>query len=105
MCSMGIFLTKKDILRLHKNKYFINSLNSLNFTQRGFFEILFTGKTTCTSKGEESAAAVCVKATVPPKQSTDLEFTLTWDMPIIHFKAKEKFYARFRFQSLCHLKS
>eukprot|EP00105_Crassostrea_gigas_P009539 XP_011424529.1 PREDICTED: non-lysosomal glucosylceramidase-like isoform X1 [Crassostrea gigas] len=58
---------------------------------------LFTipsGKTTCTGKGEESAAAVCVKANVPPKQCKDLEFTLTWDMPIIHFKAKERFYAR-----------
>ncbi|XP_061171988.1 non-lysosomal glucosylceramidase-like [Saccostrea echinata] len=52
------------------------------------------GRNTCTGKGEESAAAVCVQANVPPKQTRDLEFTLTWDMPIIHFKARENFYAR-----------
>lgn len=45
-------------------------------------------------KGHESAAAVCAQTTVPPGGKKEMDFTLTWDMPVVHFKNKEKLYGR-----------
>ncbi|XP_060068872.1 non-lysosomal glucosylceramidase-like [Ylistrum balloti] len=45
-------------------------------------------------KGQESAVAVCSQVTVPPSSKKEMDFTLTWDMPVVHFKNKEKLYGR-----------
>ncbi|KAJ8304380.1 hypothetical protein KUTeg_017963 [Tegillarca granosa] len=52
------------------------------------------GKEAEKGKSLETAAAVCIQTTVPPAEKKDMEFALTWDMPVIHFKSKGKQYAR-----------
>ena len=47
-----------------------------------------------TSPGEEVACAVCAQSTVLPQQTSQVEFSLTWDMPVIHFGGKENVYRR-----------
>ncbi|KAK3608169.1 hypothetical protein CHS0354_034127 [Potamilus streckersoni] len=51
-------------------------------------------KTQRTRKGQETAAAVCIQCNISPKESKTLEFSLTWDMPIIHFRSKGFKYRR-----------
>lgn len=48
----------------------------------------------CIGKGEESVVVVCVKVNFLLKQFKDFEFILIWDMLIIYFKVKERFYVR-----------
>jgi uncharacterized protein (DUF608 family) len=47
-----------------------------------------------TSPGEEVACAVCAQSTILPQQASQVEFSLTWDMPVIHFGSKENVYRR-----------
>ncbi|XP_052099238.1 non-lysosomal glucosylceramidase-like isoform X1 [Mytilus californianus] len=47
-----------------------------------------------TGKGSEIGSAVCLYTTVKPGDKEDLEFTLTWDMPVVHFKARKHKYLR-----------
>ena len=47
-----------------------------------------------TIRGEELAVAVCAKCNVRAQQKGELEFSLTWDMPVIHFGSRETKYCR-----------
>lgn len=47
-----------------------------------------------TGKGSEIGTAVCLSSTVNPGKNRDLEFTLAWDMPVIHFRARKHRYLR-----------
>ncbi|XP_074651855.1 non-lysosomal glucosylceramidase-like [Tubulanus polymorphus] len=47
-----------------------------------------------TRKGKEIATAVCCKCSVAGNSTEDLEFSLTWDMPLIHFHSREVTYKR-----------
>lgn len=68
------------------------------------FDPLVLGRSGVTRKGEELACAVCVKATVSPDGRQNIYFSLTWDMPIIHFGAKGNKYHRSVFiQLICIL--
>jgi len=44
--------------------------------------------------GEELGAAVCAHTVVQSKESAQLEFSLAWDMPVIHFGANEHSHLR-----------
>lgn len=46
-------------------------------------------------KGEEVGVAVCGLRTVKAHSMGEVEMCLTWDMPIIHFGANGKRYARY----------
>ena len=46
-------------------------------------------------KGEELAVAVCAQCTVKANKTSNLEFCLTWDMPVIHFGSKQTKYCRY----------
>ncbi|KAK3097227.1 hypothetical protein FSP39_007733 [Pinctada imbricata] len=52
------------------------------------------GRSHLASRRKDKAAAVCIQTTVPARQSKELKFALTWDMPIVHFKNRENLYAR-----------
>ncbi|XP_013405855.2 non-lysosomal glucosylceramidase-like [Lingula anatina] len=47
-----------------------------------------------TSRGQELATAVCAKCHVKPQSTQQMDFSLTWDMPVIYFGAKEQLYCR-----------
>ena len=48
-----------------------------------------------TLKNQECAAAVCCKCHVPAGSGAkQMEFCLSWDMPVIHFKSKGQCYGR-----------
>lgn len=48
-----------------------------------------------TAKNQECAAAVCCKCHVPAGSGTkQMEFCLSWDMPVVHFKSKGQSYGR-----------
>jgi len=55
------------------------------------------GSSEKTRKGKDIAAAVSSMVTVKPGGRQSLEFALTWDMPVIHFRAKEIQYSRWDF--------
>lgn len=47
-------------------------------------------------KAKELGVALCVQQIVAPKtQPKDIEFTLVWDMPVVHFTKKVKEYSKF----------
>ncbi|WAR00764.1 GBA2-like protein, partial [Mya arenaria] len=52
------------------------------------------GSSEKTKKGKDVAAAVSLLCTATPGTTQTLEFGLTWDMPVIHFRAKEVQYSR-----------
>lgn len=45
-------------------------------------------------KTKDIGVAVSAQILCKPKQQTDLEFVLAWDMPIVNFNKKMKQYAR-----------
>ncbi|KAI0227691.1 Non-lysosomal glucosylceramidase [Lamellibrachia satsuma] len=45
-------------------------------------------------RGEELACAVCAQTSVDANQTSQVKFSLTWDMPLIHFGGRENTYAR-----------
>lgn len=52
-------------------------------------------KCKATLKNQETAAAVCCQCHVPASSGIkQMEFCLSWDMPVIHFKSKGQSYAR-----------
>ena len=55
---------------------------------------MFTGCSPPTQPGEEVACAVCVSCHVGPDSSSQAEFSLTWDMPAVHFGAAGHTYLR-----------
>ena len=55
---------------------------------------LFLGPSAKTAKGKDIAAAVCLQCSLKPAESETLEFSLAWDMPLIHFRSRELLYAR-----------
>lgn len=52
-------------------------------------------KSHVTEYGEELGVGVCARAVVLPMGSGQLEFSLVWDMPVIHFGANEQEYLRY----------
>lgn len=44
---------------------------------------------------KDLAVALCSQVVVKPGEQQDIEFTLVWDMPIIHFTKKVKEYSKF----------
>ena len=55
---------------------------------------MFSESSAKTIKGKEIAVAVCAKCTLKPKSKGQLDFCLSWDMPVIHFGAREQKYAK-----------
>lgn len=57
---------------------------------------LFTseGSSPPTAKGENVAAALAVRSSVPAQSRETLEFCLAWDMPQITFGSREKEHSR-----------
>lgn len=47
------------------------------------------------NKGEELGVAVCAHTVVPSRGSAQFEFSLAWDMPVIHFGANEHSHLRY----------
>lgn len=56
--------------------------------------IITDGPSAKTVKGKDVATAVCLQCSLKPGQSETLEFSLCWDMPLIHFRSRELLYAR-----------
>ncbi|KAH3838447.1 non-lysosomal glucosylceramidase-like [Dreissena polymorpha] len=52
------------------------------------------GKSDPTARGKDIGAAVSLRAVCKAGASQLLEFSLTWDMPLIHFRSKEVQYTR-----------
>jgi uncharacterized protein (DUF608 family) len=48
-----------------------------------------------TKKGEEIATAVCAHCKVEAHSSNYVELSLSWDMPVINFRAKETMYKKY----------
>jgi beta-glucosidase 2, glycosyl-hydrolase family 116 N-term len=53
-----------------------------------------TDESDLTQQGAEVACAVCAQCTVAAEHSSQMEFSLTWDMPLIQFGSKESVHRR-----------
>ena len=58
------------------------------------FVLCFAEKDVKSSFSKGKAGAVCVKTKVGVGKTEDLEFSLTWDMPLIHFGGGRKTYKK-----------
>lgn len=52
------------------------------------------GNGDATSAGQQVAAAVCAKCQVRANSKSQVEFSLTWDQPVIHFGSRQQLYKR-----------
>uniref|UniRef100_A0A1B6DSU6 Non-lysosomal glucosylceramidase n=1 Tax=Clastoptera arizonana TaxID=38151 RepID=A0A1B6DSU6_9HEMI len=48
-----------------------------------------------TASGQELACAVCAKVQAKTNETSDIEFTLVWDMPVIKFSSKTRNFTRY----------
>ncbi|XP_070541626.1 non-lysosomal glucosylceramidase-like, partial [Ptychodera flava] len=96
-CTMAISAACKENVKIsHKTAF-----NPYGDGKELWDDLIFDGELTSrsgssfqTKEGEATAAAVAAKSQVEANSSSAIEFCVAWDMPRIHFRAKEKSYCR-----------